>query len=365
MILVSPEGTKSTYVHVPGRRKKNGTVAVVLDFNNDPAKSHRQNRAFCRLLSKGWKVVANTCSLADAKAKVKEYEKKIREEEKKQTSLVDGSKKTGSKSHGGDHASGEVENSPNAYDKGNRKRYLRRGKRGERRGKRNNQSSGQPFFQQTERRNRNRGVYAPQRLKFQEDIIKEAQKSSELLYELTGASNFKVKKGVVVNTEELLINLEIGANPLPALEAPDEKQKIRVLITPDFSGSTQQWSGLGAAWAHLLAQDENIDSLYLENFNGSFQVKKGEIKKEEIENLLGRIDLLIYLGDRDGYELCKRYAQQGVKTVVGFDSYSARVANPRVRKNSVGPGTLYWVDRVSVKSPETWTQGLKKVIDML
>src|SRR4051794_36692052 len=70
-----------------------------------------RDKELYRLLSQGWKVAGQN---GQAKATNEPEEGKAGEEEEKQTDVVVGTTKSGSASHGGDHASREVKDSPNA-----------------------------------------------------------------------------------------------------------------------------------------------------------------------------------------------------------------------------------------------------------
>ncbi|HXH26530.1 MAG TPA: hypothetical protein VNG90_01405, partial [Candidatus Acidoferrum sp.] len=164
------------------------------------------------------------------------------------------------------------------------------------------------------------------------------------------------KRGITVDIYRLLVALEVGDNPLPALEAPNHKRKLRILATPDCSGSTQGWNGLGQAWALHLAKLPDVEVVYAANFNGQFfELSSDKATTELIES----VDLVLYLGDHDGRQMCEHYASLGA-TVVALDSYSASVAKPRLATSmALGQGTLYWVDRVSAKEPATWAKAVE------
>lgn len=344
--LKSPSGDEVIQIQVPGRFRL-GKVQVDEGWGDEKsrAKRRRQDKRFQRLLSEGWTIATPEEAAA------------IGEEQKKNTSLVIGTTKSGDQSHGGDHASGEVEVSENAAELGKRSRGTRGGQK-HRDGRNRQKGSSKRIQVQNAGQNGSVGVYSPQPLKINKAILKEAEASARLLAELVGRSHLKVKRGVVVDVDELLIALETGDNPLPAIESPDERPKIKILVTPDCSGSTQNWSGLGCAWALYLSRDPEVDVIYFENFNGElWEVEQGK----ELEELLASVDVVVYLGDGDGYELCKSYAEQGC-TVVGLDSYCANYANPRLKTTRHYSGTMHWVDKVSAKEPETWTRALELAI---
>lgn len=335
--LRSPDGRQVVKIQVPGRR----SIAWEESRGDKEGRgqTRRQDKRFRRLLSQGWTVVQP------------EEEGTVGEEEKKNTSVVVGTTKSGDKTHGGDHASGEVENSPNA---------LRSPPRGCRGGeKKPYQRQNTPFAQERRlsqgqkfkflQKRGGAGVYAPEPLRVGESMRKSAEQSAELLAALVGRAGIKVRRGVTVKTEALLVALELGDNPLPALEWPSERPKCRVLITPDCSGSTQGWNGLGQAWALALAKNPEIEVVYTTNINGDFC---------NTDKRLSEVDIVFYLGDGDGLSLCRSYAHQGA-TVVGLDCYAAHVAKPRLKTERFGRGQLFWVDRVSNRTPTTWADALR------
>lgn len=348
--MVSPSG-ETTTIPVPGRYRWQGKWKI-RDANSysEEARNQaeRRDRAFRRLLSQGWRVASQ-----------REMEKTgvAGEEEQKATDVVDGSAKTGQASHGGDHASCEVKDSPNRAKRGNR--GGRSGTRQER-GIRKAQQS-QPKTSLAPVTQKGGGaVFSAQRLSVHPQMQTSAEKSAELLGELVGRSAQKTPSGVVVDAFKLLTALEIGDNPLPPLETRAQKPRLRVLVTPDCSGSTQNWNGLGRAWALFLAKLPDVDVVYHENMNGQFW--HGMSPHPEAEKLLSEADVVVYLGDSDGESLCRSYAEKGA-TVLALDCHCASVAKPRLRYVSQkGSGSLYWVDRVSAKQPETWYQALKLVL---
>lgn len=345
VILKSPSGDEVIKIQVPGRRRNQGKVQVDEGwYESSRAKRRRQDKRFQRLLSQGWTIATP------------EGAAKIGEEQKKNTSLVIGTTKSGDQSHGGDHASGEVEDSKNAAKRGKRSRGSRGGqKHRDGRNRQKGSAKRKRIQVQNAGQNGSVAVYSPQPLQVSKAILEEAEASAELLAELAGRSHLKVKRGVTVDVDRLLIALETGDNPLPAIESPDERPKIKILVTPDCTGSTQNWSGLGCAWALHLSRDPDVDVIYYENFNGELRdVEQGK----ELEELLGSVDVVVYLGDGDGHELCTSYTQQGC-TVIGLDSYCANRANPRLKTTRHNSGTMHWVDRVSAKEPETWTRALE------
>jgi len=362
--LVSPSGSESVEISLPGRHRmkagqydysssghlKTAKVSLNSGYHSDSRKiAERQNRRFKRLISKGWKIVA-----CNGKPVSEEKETVAGEEEKKQTDLVIGITKSGNASHGGDHASAEVEDSPNAAKEGKQKRKCRGGQKHRRK---NTYGRNNRVRIQVQKCSQQGGgaVYAPQPLCVSNGLLESAEKSAELLARLVGRSHIKIKRGVVVNAEKLLVALEIGDNPLPPLENPDERPKIKILVTPDCSGSCQSWSGLGQAWAMHLSKIPDVDVIYFDNFNGEFWDIADDA---ETKKLIESVDVVLYLGDGDGGQLCERYASFGA-TVLALDSYCARYANPRLNRSKPGKGVLYWVDRVSTNEPDTWARAIE------
>lgn len=385
--LVSSWGERRI-LFIPGRRRDAWrSKAVIVDrFGMQTQEmAERRDRQFRRLLSAGWKVVGPTSPEKFA------AEEQQRKSDPKGIDKVVGTTKTGSASHGGDHASGEVPDSPNkggpqgqqgekgtakgdggakqqsgsgggrkSDDAKNEGKKNSRGCRGGqklRRHKAARKTSGDGFaVVQNCAKQGGGSVYCPQPLRNGRAVSASALESAELLTELVGRSQVKTLQGVEVNSLRLLTALETGDNPLPPLEAPKERPKVRVLITPDCSGSCQGWSGVGQAWAMHLSNLPDVEVVYLTNSNGEFY----EIR--DVENsgawsvLLEKIDLVIYLGDGDGRQMCEQYARKGA-TVLSLDCYCAFVANPRAK--SFVEGRLCWVDRVSAKDPATWAQAVK------
>lgn len=346
--LLSPDEEKRVTIEVPGRWRCGDGHLIINRWYSDSAERLEKN--FQRLLSAGWKVVKE-----NDQPTVENTEGKVGEEEKKKTDLVIGTTKSGNASHGGKHASGEVEDSPNAAKKERRRRKCRGGQK-YRRNLRYRLSKRRVRIEvQSVGKKGIAGVYAPQPLKVSNGLLESAERSAELLAELVGRSHLKVRRGVTVNAEKLLVALEIGDNPLPALEVPDERPKVKILVTPDCSGSTQDWNSLGQAWALHLSRLPDVDVVYFTNYNGELWEVKGDT---ETRKLIESVDVLLYLGDGDGHELCRRYASFGA-TVLALDSYCANSANPRLKKENYRQGSLFWVDRVSANDPDTWTRALE------
>lgn len=323
--LLSPDGGETRTIWVWGRyRRPDGLWNTHDYYRYLRAQPHGHvpfDAEFYRLLSGGWRVLKPGEAVPAAAPKG--------------TSVVVGTTKTGDDTHGGDHASAEVPDSPNRAQRGKRSRGRKTGQR--------------PECGVSLHRTGGDGVYTPTPIRRNTALSASAARSGELLAELVGQSALEVREGVKVHAERLLLALETGDDPLPALEWPRERPRLRILVTPDCSGSTQGWSGLGQAWALQLASIPDLDVVYIENFNGGFV---GPLS-QSARGLVEAVEVLIYLGDGDGYRLCQQYASWGA-TVVALDSYCANAENPRLSAERHDGGTLYWVDRVSAKCPATW-----------
>ncbi|HXH26624.1 MAG TPA: hypothetical protein VNG90_01895, partial [Candidatus Acidoferrum sp.] len=150
--------------------------------------SKRQDRKFRRLLSAGYTVVSDRRSPEGD-------EPKAGEEEKKLTSIVIGTTQTGSTSHGGKHASRQVEDSPNAANAGKRPRGCRGGQKKRSQDKRRRIAKVQSRIQvQRSNQSGSTSVYSPQPLEVSPELLASAESSAKLLGELVGRSAIKVKR---------------------------------------------------------------------------------------------------------------------------------------------------------------------------
>ncbi|MDR1032664.1 MAG: hypothetical protein LBL84_01480, partial [Candidatus Nomurabacteria bacterium] len=130
--LVSPSGEKDR-LYLPRRKKGQSGVAPAPWTNWECEHTPQFERRFSRLLSAGWRVASTAEAEVEQPEPVEELVEdckteieievavivgQVGEESKKDTDQVDGSVQEGDDSHGGDNASGEVENSPNACENG-------------------------------------------------------------------------------------------------------------------------------------------------------------------------------------------------------------------------------------------------------
>lgn len=373
----------------------------------------KEEKKFRQLLSTGWKVVHQSDGQQVEKLTEKtrteqtslptksSEEKSVQKESEEVEEVAEATSETAEDVHGGSEATKDIPDSPNAADdgqnpdnegaeagEGGEKGQGQKGRGGAAQSDRGEEGRGNRTRGSRGGRNRKKrtfskeqvriqvqrsgqggttGVYAPQPLKVTKELVESAEASAELLARLVGRSPLKVRKGVTVNAEQLLIALETGDDPIPAIESPDERPKLKILITPDCSGSCQDWSGVGQAWALHLAENPEVDVIYITNFNGELWPGKhvwhergssAEID-EFTSKLLSEVDVVVYLGDEDGRELCSRYASAGA-TVVAISCRCASAEKPRrTTQRKGGQGVLHWVDRCSVKTPSTWAKALE------
>jgi hypothetical protein len=397
--LVSPRGDQQIIMKIPGRRRKktdwdrnvstvngSGLITCSSYYGGVSEDDLARDRRFRRLLSRGWRVTIcgrlPRVSKPDVKLKKglpfgdefgDDQEKAGDTTEQKQgrDAGTSPNAKTEQKVKGEKESTQGKKPQQKQAEKG---QLQQRGNRGGRKKTKGKQGDGQKrrgrsakLLLTVQKCNQTGGaVRAPQPLQVTRELLKSAEASAELLAELVGRSALKVQYSVTVNAEALLTALEIGDNPLPPLESPDERPKVRILVSPDCSGSTQSWNGLGQAWALHLSSFPDVDVSYVDNFNGEFDLwtRVGDAyvqsqTTEQVKELLGKMDIILYLGDGDGRKLCSDYARGGV-TVLAFDTYCANAEKPRLKIEELGHGGhLYWVDRVSVKAPETWAQAIR------
>lgn len=117
-----------------------------------------------------------------------------------------------------------------------------------------------------------------------------------------------------------------GFGTVLLLEDPDERPKLKILVTPDCSGSTQNWSGLGQAWALHLSRIPDVDVIYFTNFNGELWEVEGDAATRK---LIESVDVVLYHGDGDSDGLCRRYASYGA-TVLACWTHTAPTTPTRV-----------------------------------
>lgn len=366
--LRSPDGHRET-VTLPGRvRVRVGGQRQVRPVRGRPGRAERR---FYRLLSAGWVVEATDRQQPGKDGAAASVQKPPEEVSQVAPATSESSEAT----HGGSEATGEVPDSPNAAEQGQQPNGHGHGQQAPQtspqqqpqRGQRGRRGQGQaPRGQQRPaavlrpQRTGSGQVWSPQPLTVTAQVRRQAHQSGQVLAQLVGARGARaVPAGTRVDPAELMVTLETGDNPLPALERPQQRPRSRVLVTADSSASCQDWSGVGRAWAVQLAGLDDVDVVHVDNFNGRLVSPDGTPLGDP-GGLLDGVDVVVYLGDDDGRRLCGRYADAGA-LVVGLDNRCATVARPRVaeRVRARGGGELVWVDRVSARDPQTWTRALQ------
>lgn len=133
-------------------------------------------------------------------------------------------------------------------------------------------------------------------------------------------SDKKFKKPRRPHAVKIWKALKTGENPLPYLEVPNDKRQLKVLATPDISGSCQNFSHLSQGFALVLAKMEDVAVTYIENHNG--QLIGIEWTKEKSAQFCSAQDIVFYLGDDDCVENALIAAEKGA-TFIAFSSYRA------------------------------------------
>ena len=133
-------------------------------------------------------------------------------------------------------------------------------------------------------------------------------------------SDKKFKKPRRPHAVKIWKALKTGENPLPYLEVPNDKRQLKVLATPDISGSCQNFSHLSQGFALVLAKMEDVAVTYIENYNG--QLIGIEWTKEKSAQFCSAQDIVFYLGDDDCVENALIAAEKGA-TFIAFSSYRA------------------------------------------
>lgn len=216
-----------------------------------------------------------------------------------------------------------------------------------------------------------RGIYSYSEITFNSKVYSAARKSAELLSNFVGKSQAMIEYGVKPDIPDFLIRLKGGDNPLPSLERPNERPKMKVMITPDCSPSTQPWNGLACAWAIMLAKNPDLDVLYCVNSNGD-PVK---VSSEKYLTLMRSSDIIIYLGDSDAMSHNKEWARDFGLHVICLSSVHTSIGvvpQWKIKQNKVhlivqkyGRGVLRYATGVSDKDPRTWARALNLCLNSL
>src|SRR3989339_705731 len=218
ILMESPTGERRT-VQIPGRiateydpitawrtNKKHITLTTSWMRDEEKKRRIRLDQAFNRLLSAGWKVVKSSPNLQDG---THDNDNASDDEEKKNTDSVIGTTLSGDKSHGGNHASGEVADSPNRAQRGCRGGRSKNSKSDRiQQKKESDQEKKQAAYPM--KQYDGSGIYAPQQMRISSESIASMESSAELLKKIIGQSEIKMSQGIEIDSEKLLIALETG-----------------------------------------------------------------------------------------------------------------------------------------------------------
>ena len=216
-----------------------------------------------------------------------------------------------------------------------------------------------------------RGIYSYSEIVYNAQVYQASKKAAEVLSEFIGKSQVMLEYGIRSDIPQLLIRLESGDNPIPALEIPQQRPKMKIMISPDCSPSTHDWNGLACAWAIRLAKNPDLDILFCVNSNG----EPVKISSERYLTLMRSSDIIIYLGDADGMSHNKEWARDYGQHVIALSSVqiSIGVIPPiKVKEGKVhlvvqryGRGILRYATGVSSKDPRTWVKALTLCLNSL
>ena len=201
-----------------------------------------------------------------------------------------------------------------------------------------------------------------------------AQKAAKMLGELESRKSKRetMTSGTEVDARDLVERLSTGSDPRPALKAPKERGRLSVVLSPDSSPSTAQWSGTATDFAHLLSQVPNTDATVIPNSNGEWfsgDREEGD-SHSRMSKRMEESDVMLYLGDKDGESAVQRLADDG-HTVIALNGNTTTTENgdnePYIEYVNRTPrgGAVYWVSGVPVDDPDKWTTAMGKVLQML
>ena len=209
-----------------------------------------------------------------------------------------------------------------------------------------------------------RGIYSYSEVVFNAKVYHAAKKSAAVLSAFIGKSLALLEYGIKSDIPQLLIRLESGDNPIPALEVPQNRPKMKIMISPDCSPSTHDWNGLSCAWAIMLAKSPDLDVLFCVNSNG----EPVNMSSDRYLTLMRSSDMIIYLGDADGMFHNKAWARDYGQHVIALSSAQTSIGNiPKYKLDNkmvhlivqkYKRGVLRYVTGVSSKDPRTWVKAL-------
>lgn len=149
--------------------------------------------------------------------------------------------------------------------------------------------------------------------------------------------------------------VQIGEDLRPYIQSDIEREEtVRILITPDQSGSTCSWSDVSTAFAYALQEQGKklgVSVALIPNFNGTPVISDQDVSWSEIE----RVDVVLYLGDNDAMESIQKVPANRIIALSNVYS-SVRDGEPRICQDI--PGVI-WVEGVAGRDVTSFTKALK------
>jgi len=279
--------------------------------------------------------------------------------------------------HGGDNASKEVEESPNSADDGSEDK-----KESDQKGENGEDGEGEPSNPDGE--NGEDGEGEPSNPDGENgEVSSESDDNSYIEPSEDSSTGYRGKpvddkslrftKGIRA-FNELMLNL-VGDSqdpqfterfsPAKYIQYRNEKRsiipalhhhielesKVKVLVTPDMSGSTVGWSSISQQLAkHFKKGISNADVTIIDNFNGYISNKgyHNTPSYNDTISTLSKYDIVLYLGDTDAEEILTSPEMAKVETqIICLDNSYSNVGDVRL-VNQQNPNTI-WINGVSVK----------------
>lgn len=256
-----------------------------------------------------------------------------------------------------------------------------------------------------------RDVYTHGDYAFSPEQLVWVKKTNELLTRIASKySNYRKCETMLsdINTEELITALEIEDNPIPALEWPHPKQRARIVITPDVSGSCAYWGNISATWARQLSKLMGGGVMILDNYDGRFnwglrknglmvlkdyrqRYNMGTLKRLS-SNAVGRpvppnvsaleldedgmytfikkldYDVMIYLGDAHGFQSVMDYGIRKRVIALCVHGYMPDIGQGcQIINNGqiVYKNNMVWVNGIDYTDPHTWHTGIMAAAKLL
>lgn len=177
--------------------------------------------------------------------------------------------------------------------------------------------------------------------------IKEA---ANLLAKIIGRG--KPEETNSIGYTDLVLAMQRGEDLRRYLDVDVEKENsLRILITVDSSGSTCWQSGFTVALAKYLSSMPNLDVEYVKNFNGSINFRDMDAAE------LSSFDVMIYIGDDDGKNLILESHSKKV-FCLGMSNVKCNVGTPNITERSKN---AVWVESVSGKDSGSILRAIKEV----